>query len=456
MAHQRFGPGPLGAGNDPIVGSGTSAVGRKPYSFWRNKGTRRRAAGRMSGRILVVAPQPFFTPRGTPFSVYYRTLVSSELGFEVDLLTYGQGEDIDMPGVRLIRAPAFAWLGPVKIGPSMLKLWLDIFLMLRCLGCLLRQRYAIVHAHEEAVFLLRFLKPIFRFKLIYDMHSSLPEQLSNYRFTSSRLLIGLFETLEASCLKSADAVITICPELARYAQPLMPDPSRHFLIENSIFEPVRLAAATTGATSGRAGERLEPPTDRQVVLYAGTFEVYQGLETLVEAFAIAHSSCPQSLLVLMGGTPEQVKKLKALARAQGIEEHVRILERMPKDVAARFTAVASVLISPRSHGTNTPLKIYEQLASGVPLVATRILSHTQVLTEDVAFLVDPEPRAMAQGLIHALTDQERRDRVVARARALYETAYSRPVYEGKMRAVFDRLGAHPSVERQAIASPGKA
>jgi len=114
MAHQRFGPGPVGAGNEPIVGSGTSAVGPKSHRFWRNKGTRRRAAGRMSRRILVVAPQPFFTPRGTPFSVYYRTLVSSELGFEVDLLTYGQGEDIALPGVRLIRAPAFAWLGPVK------------------------------------------------------------------------------------------------------------------------------------------------------------------------------------------------------------------------------------------------------------------------------------------------------------------------------------------------------
>ncbi len=47
-------------------------------------------------RVLVVAPQPFFTPRGTPFSVYYRTLVTGEQGFDIDLLCYGQGHDVDV------------------------------------------------------------------------------------------------------------------------------------------------------------------------------------------------------------------------------------------------------------------------------------------------------------------------------------------------------------------------
>ena len=36
------------------------------------------------------------------------------------------------------------------------------------------------------------LKPLFRFRLIYDMHSSLPQQLTNFEFTKSRLLIGVF------------------------------------------------------------------------------------------------------------------------------------------------------------------------------------------------------------------------------------------------------------------------
>ncbi len=49
---------------------------------------------------LVIAPQPFFSPRGTPFSVYHRCLVMSEMGIELDLMTYGQGQDVDFPMFR--------------------------------------------------------------------------------------------------------------------------------------------------------------------------------------------------------------------------------------------------------------------------------------------------------------------------------------------------------------------
>ncbi len=408
----------------------------------------------MTERILVVAPQPFFTPRGTPFSVYYRTLVMAEAGLPIDILTYGQGADVAIPGVSIIRIPDFPRLGPVKIGPSLLKLWLDVVLVLWTIGCLMRTRYAIVHAHEEAVFFLRFLKPIFRYRLIYDMHSSLPEQLKNYQFTTSKLLIGLFERLEASCLRAADAVITICPELARYAKPLMPDPSRHFLIENSIFEPVRLAPGTRRVADAPV-DAPALPANRRIVLYAGTFEVYQGLDILLDAFVVAHAACPDALLVLVGGTATQVERLRRRAAALGIGDDVLVLERMPQAKAARYTQAADVLVSPRCTGTNTPLKIYEQLASGVPLVATNILSHTQVLDDRVAFMVDPTPESLARGLITALTDEAARAEVAGNAQRLYAEAYSRPVYEAKLRAVLDLVGAAEPAPSHHLASHGK-
>ena len=191
-------------------------------------------------RALVIAPQPFFTARGTPFSVYYRTLLMAESGVSIDLLTYGQGQDVELPGVRIIRTPALEWLGAVKVGPSALKAVHDVLIVLWALILLVQNRYDFVHAHEESVFFARLFKPLFGFQLIYDMHSSLPQQLENFQYTSSRLLIWLFERLEAASITGADAVITICPELARIAVDRMPDPTRHFLIENSLLDDVRL------------------------------------------------------------------------------------------------------------------------------------------------------------------------------------------------------------------------
>jgi glycosyltransferase involved in cell wall biosynthesis len=90
-------------------------------------------------------------------------------------------------------------------------------------------------------------------------------------------------------------------------------------------------------------------------------------------------------------------------------------------------------------GTNTPLKIYEQLASGIPIVATRIHSHTQVLDDEACFLVEPTPDAMAEGIFEALTDTARAESATSRASALYESRYSRPVYEEKMRSLIQLL-----------------
>jgi hypothetical protein len=60
-------------------------------------------------KVLAIAPEPFHTPRGTPISVYYRTLVAAEQGTRIDPLTHGEGADVAIPGARIVRiiiAPA--------------------------------------------------------------------------------------------------------------------------------------------------------------------------------------------------------------------------------------------------------------------------------------------------------------------------------------------------------------
>jgi glycosyltransferase involved in cell wall biosynthesis len=385
-------------------------------------------------RALVIAPQPFFTARGTPFSVYYRTMLMAESGVSIDLLTYGQGQDVEMPGVRLIRTPALGWLGTVKVGPSALKAVHDVFILLWAIRLLLRNRYDFVHAHEESVFFARLLKPLFRFQLVYDMHSSLPQQLENFQYTSSKLLIWMFEQLELASISGADAVITICPELAQIAINRMPDPTRHFLIENSLLDEIRLTQASHNG-SGKGELELSVPDGRQLILYAGSFEPYQGLNLLIPAFARLREEQPNAFLVVMGGLPDQVERLRALAAEHRLDGDCVVTGRVLPQVARAFAQRATTLVSPRDRGSNTPLKVYEQLASGIPLVATRIRSHTQILNDDVCFLVEPTVEGLAQGMLDSLRDKSRRERVIAGALALYQEKYSRPAYERTLRSL---------------------
>jgi len=285
------------------------------------------------------------------------------------------------------------------------------------------------------------------------MHSSLPQQLTNFHFTRSRVLIGIFHWLEKTCLRHADAVITICPDLARYALELVKDRKRHFLIENCVLDPVKLKGSSEAAEHAQGEEEVRRLTahlaeSRKWVVYAGTLEPYQGIDILIDAFPFVLRRVPEAFLIVVGGTDSQVGACRAQAQSRGLEGHCLFAGRVSHHAAKRFNALASVLLSTRTEGTNTPLKVYEQLASGIPVVATRIYSHTQVLTDEVAFLVDPNPKAMAQGICDALLSESERQIRSLRARELYENKYARQVYVEKLRQLIlllreDKISSNP-------------
>ena len=401
-------------------------------------------------KILMVAPQPFFTPRGTPFSVYYRTMVTCELGHEVDLLTYGQGDDVEIPGCTIFRVPPFRWLGPVRIGPSLHKLFLDVLMVVWTAWLLMRRRYEVVHAHEEAVFWCRWLKPVFRFRLIYDMHSSLPQQLHNFQFTTSRIIHWLFERLERSAIKAAAAVIAICPALRDHAQTLTRDSHKVFLIENSLFTPVRFAArqeadvkrSVRDAETDRldiACRWINTRRSDQIISYAGTLEVYQGIDRLLDAFSVVVRTLPEAGLLIVGGAAQEVEQYRALAATLKLGNAVHFSGQLSQPEAQRLVAMSSASISPRAAGNNTPMKIYALMGSGVPLVATRIESHTQVLNEDTAVLSDVSSGALGETIIRVLSHPKQAKAIAARAQAWYQEHYSRKAYVDKMRRLFAQV-----------------
>jgi glycosyltransferase involved in cell wall biosynthesis len=165
-----------------------------------------------------------------------------------------------------------------------------------------------------------------------------------------------------------------------------------------------------------------------MVLYTGTFEHYQGLDLLFAAVRGVIAQRPDTRFVLAGGRPDQIAAARADAERAGIGRAVVFAGQRPAEEIPRFLDAADVLVSPRSTGTNTPLKIYQYLRSGRPIVATRLLTHTQVLNDDVAILTDPTPEGFAGGILAALSDSVRARGVGERARELADTKYSYDAY----------------------------
>jgi glycosyltransferase involved in cell wall biosynthesis len=361
-------------------------------------------------RILMLAPEPFFEPRGTPISVYFRIMALGELGNFITLVTYPLGQDVGLKNLKVIRVPNPVCARRIKIGPSWAKIPLDFLLLLRATFELLRARYDLIFSHEEAALIGTLLAKLWGKPHIYDMHSSLPQQLKNFEFTRSPALISAFQRLENFVLKNSQAVIVICRDLLDRVTALGCG-GKAVLIENYLDFPA-------GEFSSEEAAKIKgdlAPEGQKIVLYAGNFEPYQGVPLLLEA---AQRVKDRAVFLLVGGSGVSLEVMRQMAARLGIAERVVFVNRVPPSRIPLYAFLADVLVSPRLAGTNTPLKVYSFLKSGKPLVATNLWTHTQVLTRDNAVLVEPDAQSLAEGISFALNSEEAK----ARARTAAEQA----------------------------------
>ena len=386
-------------------------------------------------RILMISPEPFLEPRGTPFSVYHRAKALITLGYEVDLVTYPMGKQVELPGLRVYRAPQLPFIHKVKIGPSLAKLPLDALLFLTAVWRLCRYRYDYLHTHEEAGLMGVVLAAVFGCKHLYDMHSDLGQQMSNFAFTQSRFLVGCVEAVQKLIVRKSDAVIAICPDLERAVRRIDPE-QRVYLIENVAVDEALPPASEKDIAQLR--QQLELGSS-PVLLYTGTFESYQGIELLLRSVAIVRATFPDVRYVLVGGRPEQVEAQQRLAQELGITSMVRFVGQRPLEEMPRYMALATMLLSPRSEGTNTPLKLYTYLRSGKPILATNIFSHSQILSDRMAMLVPPTPEGLAQGARELLQDPGRAQALGEFGRRVAEKNYSWPAFLEKNRLAYNEF-----------------
>ena len=353
--------------------------------------------------ILMIAPQPYFSARGTPFSVMHRIRALLSTGHNVDLLTYGYGEDVQLPELpgklRIFRSRKIPGINTIKIGPSIPKVFLDLLLYFDTRKALKKQPYDLVHSHEEAAFWAVPLCKKHQLPHLYDMHSSLPQQLSNFKAFNLSLLRSIFEKLENNVLDTCDGIITICDDLEKVVKARVSE-KPHKMIEN-IGDDRKVFSAGTEDTLTEFDLH-----DKQVMLYTGTFEAYQGIDLLLESLPYIREKHSDAVAMLVGGRDAQVQEYKQLAQKIGVSDMVRFSGTVHPSRIPNFIAASKVIVSPRSRGTNTPLKIYNYLRKGVPMVATDRLTHTQILNKDITCLVDATPEGFAQGILKVLEDEQ--------------------------------------------------
>ncbi|MGB7755482.1 MAG: glycosyltransferase family 4 protein [Salinisphaera sp.] len=374
-------------------------------------------------KILVLAPQPFMTPRGTPIAVQMLLQTLSARGDRMDVITFADGEDIEIENCRLFRVPALPGTQNVAPGFSLKKLISDLVMFPMVCWRLLRHRYDLVLAVEESAYMAMVLRPIFRVPYIFDIDSSIPEQI-NDKYKLPRPIRGCLTAMEKATARHAVGVIACCTALGTLAREYAPD------VPVQVLEDVTMLANPLVAPGSM---RPEEP----VIMYIGNLESYQGVGLLLEAMARLDPATTPARLVIVGGALHHIEQYRQRAAQLGIADHVTFLGPKPVTELGRHLQTATITASPRTQGRNTPMKIYSYLDSGRPLIATRLPTHTQVLDDEIAMLVEPEPEAMADGLRALLSDPALRTRLASAAGARVAAEFTPTAYRRKLSAFME-------------------
>lgn len=205
------------------------------------------------------------------------------------------------------------------------------------------------------------------------------------------------------CARRGAAIVAISGGVRADLGQLGVDASR-VLIEHDGFEPARFAALPDRRT---ARERLDLPLDARVVVYAGGLLPWKGVDVLVEAAR----AMPGTRFVVAGGADEDLRRLRE--QAKGLS-NVRFDGFVAPEAVASYLAAADVGVAPNrsrpaiSARHTSPLKVFEAMACGLPLVASDLPSLRDALDESVAaFCAPDDPASLAAALERLLWDADR-------------------------------------------------
>ena len=382
-------------------------------------------------RILLIAPQPFYQERGTPIAVDLVLRVLSERGDEVHVATYHEGANVSYPGVTLHRIAPPPFAQGVPPGFSLKKISCDLALFFLVRRLVSQVRPQVIHAVEEAVFFARGIGRRRGIPYVYDMDSSLARQLVE----SKPVLRGFekyFQGLENAACRDAAMVIPVCTALAEIAQ-AAGAPRVRRLHDISLLDRWQGEAEP----DLRTALGLRGP----VFMYVGNLEKYQGLDLLLESWARAVADKREMSLVVAGGAPAHIARYQQRAHELGVAASVHFIGPRPLKRLASLLAQADVLVSPRMHGNNTPMKIYSYLAAGRAVLATDLPTHTQVLTPEIARLAPAEPAAFGRALAQLTDDATSGKSLGVAARREAEAKYSFAAFRQTLRAIYAELEA---------------
>jgi glycosyltransferase involved in cell wall biosynthesis len=272
---------------------------------------------------------------------------------------------------------------------------------------------------------------------VLEVNALLAEEEAAYR---SLYLVDLAHEIERSVLRSADLRVAVSDELARSVRSNAPG-MRTLVVPNGA--DIQLFGSAPDRVTARV--RLCLPPDRPLLVFTGTLRRWHGLDVAISALA----GLPDRVQLVIAGEGDLRADLVRHARLIGVADRIHWLGKISHDRVPEVLAAGDIALAPYPdlpHFAFSPLKLYEYLAAGIPVIASDVGQISGVLDHGrFGRLVTPgDPHALAAAVRAELSDPAGGRRAAARAR---EFALARHSWTERAQRILHEIT--PSAERES-------
>ncbi|MCC7369821.1 MAG: glycosyltransferase family 4 protein [Chloroflexi bacterium] len=379
--------------------------------------------GEPAGRLVYVGGFDFPTPQARGIQTLHTAHALARAGWGVRLLA----QKPERPAGTVADALAGYGLTPhprlrivsVPVARIDRLSWIEIHkrlavtnwsYALACVADVLRLKQrptAIVTRDPRLAWIFLRTKPLHGRPVVYEVHEIFSTAPRENRSLDPAELKGVSErtrALEASVFAEADLLLPLtqaCADIVEYSYRL----------------PTARIAVVPDATTPPSGPLPPRPSDTREIVYAGQLYRWKGVDTLLDAM----TELPGARLTVYGGRgpgDPDLHVAQAKAAQVGVADRVTFAGFVPHAEVRRRIAGAGAAILPLPDNLmaryfTSPLKLFDYMAAGTPIVASDLQSVGEVLTDgDNALLAPPEdPPALAAAVRRLLANPGLADRL---------------------------------------------
>ena len=239
--------------------------------------------------------------------------------------------------------------------------------------------------------------------------------------------IRLAEAMERTAFRNADRLVLVSDELVPAVLAAGAERDRVVVNPNGV-DVSRFDPADDGSA---ARQRLGFPRDTVVCGFLGTFTRWHGVLFLAEQIAPLARRNPQLRFLFLGDGDLRPQVEERLSR-DGVLDRVRFTGLLEPSRIPEHLAGCDILLSPHlpfEDGTpffGSPTKLFEYLAAGRPVVASRLGQIGRVVEhEETGLLFDPgNAEEFRSAVLRLAKEPDERRRMGARARSVVESRYT--------------------------------